>query len=245
MPTKPVLVFIHGHGVDASLWDGLYAVLASEYPIIKPDFSRNTRHQTIEAYAEELYGMLSASQVEKCVLIGHSMGGYIALAFAETHPDKLLGLGLFHSTAFADDDDRRAKRQQAIEKLETQGSPAFIEETVPRMFAEPNRERMGDAVRQLTDRGNAIPPDALIAGMKAIRSRPDRTHVLKNASFPVLLIVGKEDNLVPFDKSRELLDMPSDVVPVVLEKSGHLGMLEQPEEALQAIRTFLRKIDET
>lgn len=243
MPTKPVLVFIHGHGVDASLWDGLYAVLSSEYPIIKPDFSSLTRHQTIEAYAEHLYGLLKEAQVDKCVMIGHSMGGYIALAFAETHPEMLLGLGLFHSTAFADDPERQAKRQLAIEKLETQGSPAFIEETVPKMVAESNLERLAATVQQLIEKGNAIPPEALIAGMNAIRSRPDRTSVVKNAPFPILLIMGKQDNMIPYEKNRELVDMPADGQTVVLENAGHLGMIEQPEEAVQAIQTFLRKIE--
>ncbi|GAA4457932.1 alpha/beta hydrolase [Nibrella saemangeumensis] len=243
MPDKPVLVLIHGHGVDASLWDGLYAVLSSEYPIIKPDFSGLTSHDTVEAYAEELYSLLMGAGGKQCVLIGHSMGGYIALAFADAHPEMLLGLGLFHSTAFADDEDRKAKRQQAIEKLENEGSRAFIEDVVPKMFADSNQERMADTLRQLVNKSSAIPAEALVAGIKAIRSRPDRTHVLKNARYPVLLIVGRQDNLVPFDKSQALFDMPADAETLVLENSGHLGMIEQPAETTQAIQEFLRRVE--
>lgn len=242
MTDQPVLCLIHGHGVDSSIWDGLYDELSADVQIVKPDFSTLTNHDTIEAYAEELYSLLQTSGVQKVVLIGHSMGGYIALAFAESHPECLNGLGLFHSTAFADDDERKAKRQQAIEQLEQQGRGPFIEATVPNMFADENKESMAATIQTVIEKGRNLPADALKMGIKAMQGRPDRTHVLKQATFPVLLIAGRHDKLVSFEKSQELFDMPANVQTTVLEHSGHLGMLEEPSEAVNAIRRFLIKV---
>lgn len=242
MTDKPVLCLIHGHGVDTSIWDGIYAELSSDVQIVKPDLSTLTNHDTIEAYAEYVYSLLQTAQVEQVVLIGHSMGGYIALAIAENHPEIIRGLGLLHSTAFADDEARKQKRQAAIEQLDQQGSRPFIETVVPAMFADENQERMAQTIMALIDKGSQIPAGALKAGVKAMQARPDRTHVLKEAGFPVLIIAGRHDKLVPFEKSEELFKMPGNVQTTVLERAGHLGMLEEPEETANAIRRFLIKI---
>lgn len=242
MTDQPVLCLIHGHGVDPSIWDGIYNELAPDVQIVKPDLSTLTHHDTIEAYAEYVYSLLQTARLANVVLIGHSMGGYIALALAEKHPEMIRGLGLFHSTAFADDDARKQKRQQAIELLEQKGSRPFIEGVVPSMFAEGNRRRMADIIRSLIEAGSQLPADALKAGIRAMQARPDRSHVLREANYPVLIIAGKEDNLVPFEKSEQLFELPANVQTTVLEQAGHLGMLEEPEEATNAIRRFLIKV---
>lgn len=243
MDQKKTVVLVHGHGVDASIWDSLYTELAQDYQLIKPDFSALANHTTIEAYAEYLYSMLQAAQVDKAVLIGHSMGGYIALAFAEYHPELVSGLVLFHSTVFADDDERKAKRQAAIEQIQQQGSRAFVEETVPKMVASSHREALGEQVAKRIEIGSQLPPDALAAGVRAIAARPDRSAVLQHASFPILVIAGKEDNLVPFEKSTQMADLLNEKgVFVGLDNAGHLGMIEQPEESLRILREFLVRV---
>ena len=242
MTDQPVLCLIHGHGVDPSIWDGLYAELSSDVQIVKPDLSTLTNHNTIEAYAEHVYSLLQTAQVEQVVLIGHSMGGYIALALAEKHPEIVKGLGLFHSTAFADDEARKQKRLQAIESLEKEGSQPFIKGVIPTMFADENQEKMADTIQTLVGKGNKLPSEALKAGVQAMLARPDRTHILKEATFPVLIIAGRHDKLVLIEKSEQLFDMPKKVQTTVLEHSGHLGMLEEPEEATNAIRRFLIKV---
>ncbi|WP_234737060.1 alpha/beta fold hydrolase [Tellurirhabdus bombi] len=242
METKPTLVLIHGHGVDSSVWDDVVAQLAGEYSIIKPDFSRLSEHETIEAYAERLYSLLQGAQVNSCVVIGHSMGGYIALAFAEQHPEMILGLGLFHSTAFADDESKKEKRQSDVKALEEQGSKVFIEKVMPNMLGDSYKKSKQEATDVLIEKFSNLPAEALAAGVKAIAGRPDRTGVLKNASFPVLIIAGREDSVIPFEKSEALFDLPQNARPVVLETSGHLGMIEAPEEAVKIIRKFMSEL---
>lgn len=241
MNSKPALVFLHGHGVGPQIWDSLQAALGDEYQIIKPDFSTLTNHTTVEAYAEQLYSMLVSTQITRCVLIGHSMGGYIALALAAAHPNLVAGLILFNSTAFADPDtdEQRAKRQAAQEQLKTEGGAAFVEKAVTTMFSMPNQQRKPDLVRQTVDRYESLPTEALLAGLEAIRSRPDRSAMLASAPYPVLIVAGHHDLAIPFERTQELKAKLPNATMVVLESSGHAGMLEEPEKAQEALKQFL------
>lgn len=242
MNMQPVLVLLHGHGVDAAIWDDLYADLSADYTIIRPDLSKLTTHASIEAYAEHLSGLLQTAQVDGCVLVGHSMGGYIALAFAEQHPDQMAGLCLFHSTALADDDAKREQRRKTIQKLRENGGKAFIEEIILKMMGETFRQQHPDRVEQLVERYRQLPDEALTVGMQAIAARPDRTDILKNADFPVLFIAGRKDELIPFEKLEPQFSLSPRIRSVVLDEAGHLGMIESPDEAIVAMREFMKEI---
>lgn len=239
---KLVIVLIHGHGVDASVWNDVYAMLASDYTVIKPDFSRLTTHETIEGYAEELDNHLQLMGMDSAVIIGHSMGGYTALAFAEAHPDRVRGLGLFSSTAFADDESKKEARQNAMAVLQRDGSAPFIRETMPKLFGETVRQEQPEIVDQFIATYSQLPAAALLAGVRAIASRPDRSHILRESQFPILVVAGREDAIIPFEKSEQLFGLSDWIKSVVLNKAGHMGMIETPVEAAEAIRSFVQEI---
>lgn len=233
------VVLIHGHGVDSSIWNDIYDELASNYSVLKPDFSRLTSHTTIEAYTEELNARLQSASIDNVILVGHSMGGYIALAFADRSPDRVSGLVLYHSTAYADNDERKAQRQQLIATMRAEGGAQFIEKQVPKMVS----SAYSDEKKQvLADRFRDLPTDALIAGMEAIAGRPDRTHVLRNATFPVLLVLGKDDQLIPVDKTQELATLSDEIDVALIDQAGHLSMIEQPESSVTTLTNFISQL---
>lgn len=241
MNDKPTLVLLHGHGVGPQIWDSLQDALSPDYRILKPDFSAMTSHTSVEGYAEQLHSMLAASQIDRCVLIGHSMGGYVALALAASHPELVAGLVLFNSTAFADPDtdEQRAKRDAAKTQLQTEGAAAFVEKAVTSMFSKPDQQKKADLVRQTVDRYKTLPAEALLAGLQAIRTRPDRSAMLVDAPYPVLILAGRHDMAVPIERSQELAKKVPNAQLVILENSGHLGMLEEPDAAETALKQFL------
>ena len=233
------IVLIHGHGVDASIWESIYAGLVSDGPVLCPDFSRMINHATVDGYAEDLFCQLRAGGIDNVILVGHSMGGYIALAFAEQHPEIMRGLCLFHSTAYADDESKREQRQQTIEALTTEGAIPFIEKTMSKVVA-PNYP--ADKVQALVTQYQHLPADALIAGMKAIAARPDRTHVLIDAQFPILLILGENDQVIPYEQTSRLAQLNERIAVATLPMAGHLGMIEQPDDALRALNAFIARL---
>lgn len=245
MTDKPTLVLLHGHGVSPLIWDDLYAALSDTYSIMRPDFSRMTSHTTVEAYAEDLYSMLATSQISRCVLIGHSMGGYVALALAAAHPDLVAALVLFNSTAFADPDtdEQREKRQTAQEMLQTEGSEPFVTKSIASMFSTPNQQKKADLVQHLIDDHKTLPAEALLAGLQAIRTRPDRSDRLVDAPFPVLIIAGRHDDAIPYERTQALKAKLPGAQLVTLENSGHLGMIEEPTASIEAVKQFVRMND--
>ena len=246
MNPTPTLVMLHGHGLSPSIWDFLYAPLANDYGILRPDLSRLIDFNTVETYADEVLGQITSSERGPCVLIGHSMGGYVALAIAEANPDRVKGLVLFNSTAFADTDtdEQRQKRDDGQRLLETEGGPAFIAKMLPTQFSEQSQTDIPDLVRQTVETHKTLPTEALLAGWHAIRNRPDRSDMLIDAPYPVLIIAGRHDKAVPIERSEELHQKLPEAGYVVLERSGHLGMIEEPENSLLALKSFLNRFVE-
>jgi len=236
------IVLIHGHGVDDSIWDPIAPLLSETYTVIRPNLSILTNCRTIEAFAEELHHILTNAGVTKCTIIGHSMGGYIGLAFLEKYPEMIEGFGLFHSLAYADDDAKKERRNKMITLLREKGASDFIRLTGANMFGKRFRKYKGDRVRQHVAHFSELPAEALIAGIEAIRDRPDRTHVLEKLEVPLLLIIGMEDILMPFEKVIEMATYPKVCYPFILSDSGHMGMVERTDTTVKVLRWYLEKI---
>jgi pimeloyl-ACP methyl ester carboxylesterase len=240
---KPV-VLIHGFGEDSSIWQQQLEFLESRWQLIVPDLP-GTGHTapeselTMESMAAGIRDILDKEKIDSCILLGHSMGGYISLAFAELYPDRINGLGLLHSSAFADSEAKKETRRKSIAFIKKQGSLPYMEASTPNLFAEENRLPMTGLIQNLVDRHAYMKPDSLAAFLEAMMARPDRTHILKKAKFPVLFIVGKGDQAVPFTDSMQQVYLPDLSYIYILEKSGHMGMLEETGSFNQALVEFI------
>lgn len=239
---RKTLVLLHGHGIDDTIWDNLDAVLNEYFTIVRPNISLFTFCQSVEDYADELHRFITNANIHKCTLIGHSMGGYIALAFAEKYPGMLEGFGLFHSTAYADDEAKKHQRNQMIELLKNHGAETFIKNTAGNLFGERYKELYPEKIKEHINYFGKLPADALIAGIVAMRNRPDRTHVLHSMSFPVLFIIGMQDKLIPFESLISLSEFPKQSYPFILAEAGHLGMVERPDATARMINWYMGKI---
>lgn len=239
---RRTLVLLHGHGVDDTIWDYLDAALNDAFTIVRPNISLFTFCQTVEDYAGELHRFLTNATIQKCTLIGHSMGGYIALAFAEKYPEMLEGFGLFHSTAFADDEAKKHQRNQTIDLLKNHGTEAFVKHTGPNLFGERFKELYPEKISAHIQRYGKLPAQALIAGIIAMRDRVDRTAILASMPFPVLFIIGMQDKLIPFESCIELSEYPKQSYPFILAEAGHMGMVERPDASARMINWYMERI---
>ncbi len=262
---QPV-VLLHGFGEDSQVWDTQYQFLKAHCLVILPDLpgsgkstllthspttdhkpqSPNTQLQTpnnisIDEYAEVIYQLLQAEKISVCIMIGHSMGGYITLAFANKYPDNLQAMGLVHSTAYADSVEKKQIRQKAIGVIETYGAAAFLSNTLPNLFGPDCKKQHPEIVEAFLQKSSTFTKAALQQYYGAMMHRPDRRQVLQGNPKPVLFVIGKEDAAIPMQEMMEQTHLPSISYIHVLEKAGHMGMLEEPETLNQLILAFIHK----
>jgi pimeloyl-ACP methyl ester carboxylesterase len=200
---------------------------------------RKSQHPTIEDFAEVIKSILDKEMVDECIMIGHSMGGYISLAFAEKYPDKLNALGLFHSSAFADDEAKIEARLKAIDFIRTYGAHAFLRTSIPNLFSDSFKQNSPDRIAALIDSAENFTAESLIQYYYAMINRPDRIHVLETFSKPILFIIGEDDTAIPLKSSLLQCHIPLISYVHILPQVGHMGMMEKPDTA-KLIASFLR-----
>lgn len=238
------VVLIHGFAENSGLWNIQTTQLKTQYRVIIPDLpgtavSPLSTPLTIESMAEYIYAILLAENISDAVMIGHSMGGYIALALAEKYPSVLKGLGLFHSTAKADSEEKKEGRRKSIKLMEQYGADIFLRQTLPNMFSPATRSSLPAEVEAYVKMGVECQLPALVAYYEAMAARPDRTGILKALRVPVLFMIGKDDNAVPLDNVLPQITLPRISSIHIFENVGHMGMWEVPKESNVVLEQFI------
>jgi pimeloyl-ACP methyl ester carboxylesterase len=243
--TGPVLVLLHGFGEDGDVWKEQFAIFPNHLLLI-PDLpgtgeSELIEDMSMEGLADCIKGWLDSIGLadEKITLIGHSMGGYIALAFAEKYPDKLSAFGLFHSTAFADTEEKKETRRKGIKFMEQHGGYEFLKTTIPNMFAPAVKEEKSYLIDDQIKAVRNVDGAALVKYYESMIRRPDRTAVLENSRVPVLFVMGKFDNAVPLKDVLKQCHLPRLSYIELLQNSGHMGMVEETERTNNILTEFM------
>lgn len=239
-----VVVFIHGYCEWKGYWQSAIDVFSSKYRCIVPDLpghgeSASIANVSIEAMAEQVQHILVSANINRVTLVGHSLGGYVCLAFAERYPEMVTGLCLFHSTAYADSEEKKQQRNKTIVYLKENGTEAFIRPFVPPLFYPANREKCKAAIDKLIEEGLKTKPEVIADTAAAMRDRPDRTHVLTEAKYPVLFIIGKNDASVKPEDSLAQSNLPKESYVLLLGDTAHQGLFEKEKETLDMIGYFL------
>ena len=239
---QPTLVFLHGFAESREVWTDFTRALPDGYRLLAPNLLGHGTNLapvpdfSMEAQARHVVDYLNQKGCsEPVLLVGHSMGGYVALALAERWPQRVAGLALINSTALADTDEKRQNREKNIGFVEKHGVARFMESFVRPLFAPPNRDKLTEARGLLEEIGKATPASTITGALRGMAARPDRTQVLATASFPVLLVAGKHDVAVPFEDAVRQAAMPPVGAALFLEGSGHQAYLEQPEPTRRAV----------
>jgi pimeloyl-ACP methyl ester carboxylesterase len=252
---EPV-VLVHGFGEDGNIWNELIKDLQNNFHLIAPDIPGSGKSEmldgdiSIEDYADVIKEILAneLSEVSPTggdlegavvVMIGHSMGGYITLAFAEKYPELLNGFGLFHSSAFADDEEKKQTRRKAIDFIKANGAYAFLRTSIPNLFA--GKQHLKE-MEDLIEDGKKFSSEVLIQYSYAMINRPDRTEILKTFCKPVLFIIGEKDNAIPLQASLQQCHLPAIAHVHILQNAGHMGMVEETITGKKIIEAFLQNI---
>lgn len=242
------VVLLHGFGEDGRIWDSVLESLSSNHTLIVPDLPGSGRSVmkkqswSIDDFADCIEAILDQEGIQAVSMIGHSMGGYVALAFAERHPTSLKGLGLFHSSAFADSEEKKVTRRKGIQFIEDHGDIKFLEQATPSLFSEVTKSENPQAVKEFIAKFTNFQSGALVHYYEAMMQRPDRTPILKSHPGPVLFIMGESDTAVPLKDGLKQCHMPRLSFIHILRNSGHLGMVEETDKSRDILQNFLQDL---
>lgn len=231
-------VLIHGYPLDRSIWAEVAPLLERDYDLIMPDLRGFGDSELLEAdhsivdYASDIAGLLTHLKIKKAYVAGHSMGGYVALALARAFEDRVQGLAMISSQMAADPADRKEARYTSADQVMAEGVESVAESMSMKLSADP---AIQDFTRQVIFRQR---PRGLANALRAMAERPDSSDIFAAFPFPVVIVHGDADQLIPVERAREMKAALPAAHYVELPQVGHMAMMEDPKGLAQALQAF-------
>jgi pimeloyl-ACP methyl ester carboxylesterase len=239
------LVLLHGFLESLNIWHEYKDTLSRSYRLILIDLPGHGRSNVVEeVYSMDLMAgsikaVLDHLKLESAVVIGHSMGGYVALAFARKYSRMLKGLGLFHSTSLADSDEVRQLREKSMDTIQ-RNHQKYISTFIPQLFATETKDLYQAEIKQLIEEACKMDPKAIMASQEGMKDRSSTLDVLINAPFPVMFIAGQKDSRVPFENIWVQMALTETAYSLILRNVGHMGYIEARIQCLDFIESFMK-----
>ena len=238
----PVLL-IHGFCETSEIWNSFSEKLSTRFRVLSidlPGFGGSEMLPetfSLSDVAAKVLQWLNDLKIETCMVIGHSLGGYVTLSMAEQQPEKIKAFGLFHSTAYADSEERKQSRNKVIEFVSAHGVAPFVESFIPPLFYNQTNPHIPNVVKL----AGTTRKESLIAYVKAMRDRPDRTTVLRDFHGKILLLAGEMDSGIPLETVKKQALLSPHSVLKILPSVAHMGMFEDEPTSLTVVNNFLIK----
>jgi pimeloyl-ACP methyl ester carboxylesterase len=246
---KQTLLLIHGFGEDHRIWEHQIEFLSSHYRIIAPNLPgvnckplalHHSQAPSIRMYVEVLHELMHHLHIEQYFIVGHSMGGYIGLSFADYYVNHVQGLLLFHSTTYEDNEAKKTSRMKVSEFIQEWGVSKYLETATPNLFGDAFKKSNPAAIQNVIDSGLGISPEAMIQFVFAMRNRKAMTHLLHQNTIPVWMIAGEADLAVTIQDSLEQIKLLPSSNSLVLKEVGHMGMLEATDQVNRFIHQSIQ-----
>ena len=241
-----IIVLIHGYLESMEVWENFAGRLSQKFRILRIDLPGHGHSDlfsdinSMELMAEVIKEILDIQGIKKVFLIGHSMGGYAALAFLQLFPEYLSGYSLFHSHPFSDTAEAVEKRKQNIALTENGKKDEMIPGFVHGLYAPKNLDRLKEAVEKSVSVALGTDKKTIIADLRGMMARPDRSNIVREAKVPFLWILGTMDSHIDYRTIQQKVRLPENAQIVILENSGHMGFIEEEELSVKAIGEFVK-----
>jgi pimeloyl-ACP methyl ester carboxylesterase len=244
----PCICLLHGYLETAEIWEDFAPLLTDRFRVIAMDLpghgwsgSWGDEH-SMNDLATALENILDGEGIEKIILVGHSMGGYVAMAFATLFPERLAGYVLFHSTCFADSPEKKTNRDREISLVLCDRKRQIINVNIPKAFADDHIERFKEKVKRAQEIAYQNDDQGIVALIRGMKNRADLSSTLSDPSLPLLLIGGMKDNYIPPEVFEKLAAMAAHAFVLRLRESGHMGFMEEPGICAEALIEFATKV---
>ena len=240
-----VVVLLHGFLGSHQIWNSTIQSLSKSFRVIAIDLPGHGETDcfgyvhTMELLAKSVKAVMDSLRLKKYVIIGHSMGGYAGLAFADMYPDNLKGLCLYHSSAYADSEEKKRDRTRSI-KVVKANHKIYTTEVIKNLFATKNFKYLKEEIAFAQKIAAKTSKQSIIAALEGMKDRPHRDVILGLAHFPLMMVIGEHDNVLPSSQLLEQADLIKNKHILYLEHDGHMGFLESPKRSNDALKKFLR-----
>jgi len=239
------IVLIHGFLENQTMWQDLAPELCQKYRVITLDLLGHGESDclgyvhSMEENADVVQAVLSKLRIRKAVFVGHSMGGYVALAFAELYPEKIRGLVLLNSTSKADSEERKDNRNRAIKAVKKDYT-TFVRLSITNLFSEENREILTDEIEKVKIEALKTPLQGIVASLEGMKNRKDREVLLHLSPYPKMLILGEKDPVLIYETALE--QIKNTAVKFVTFPDGHMSHIENREELKDVLLGFFKSV---
>lgn len=239
------VVFLHGFLEDSSMWKGIIRYMPKQFRILCIDLMGHGKSEGVgyiyhmEEMADAVLAVVKHLKIRKIHLVGHSMGGYVALAFGERNPDMVRSLSLLNSTSRADSEAKQHDRNRAI-ALVKQNHKEFTRHAIPMLFSEKARQKPHSAILKLQESASNMSAGSIAAALEGMKIRADREVLLHFAPYPIGFIAGKMDSVIPPMQSEE--QMEANNTHGIWLTTAHMAPWEIPKKTTEAICGFLNRI---
>ncbi|MBG0821233.1 alpha/beta fold hydrolase [Planomonospora sp. ID91781] len=240
------VVLLHAFPMSSTMWLAQREGLAATCKVITPDLRGfggsplGDDEPSVDVMADDVVRLLDEEGIDRAVVGGQSMGGYVTMALCRRHPDRLLGAVLADTKATADSEAARAGRERIAAAVLERGTSVLVDEVLPGLVGSTTRQRRAMVFGRVRGLVQSAPPAAVAWAQRAMAARPDSFGTLRGLKVPALVIVGEEDGLSPPSDAEAMAEAVPDGRLTVIEKAGHLSAVEQPEAFNRAVAAFLR-----
>ncbi len=240
------VVLLHGYLESMLVWDSFVPLLYKNVRVITLDLPGHGisiiegEEHSMDFLATVVRDGLLALGVERCTVVGHSMGGYVALAMCELFPEIVEGMILLSSTPNADTDEKRKNREREIALVKSGKKEALANVAPAAGFAVVNRGRMKDHIMDLVEQVYITEDEGVVVLLGGMMTRRDQNEMLRSTKVPHKFILGKQDEYIPFEVAQKIVESHPQAEVSWLEKSGHMGFLEEPKACAEAILSFVK-----
>lgn len=237
------IIFLHGFLENRHMWDELSDWLPKSFRKISIDLpghgeSENLGYiHTMEEMAEMVKALADQLKIRKFFIIGHSMGGYVALALAEKYPDHLRGLILMNSSTRADSEEKKMNRGRAV-ILAKRDHKSYIRKSIPNLFRPKSREVYRQSLNHIKNEALKTSKQGVIAALEGMKIRPDREVLLHFSPYPILFIAARRDPILNFEDSQD--QMQAEKVVSVITENGHMSHIEDNEIVFKSVKDFVK-----
>jgi pimeloyl-ACP methyl ester carboxylesterase len=241
------IVLIHGYLETSEIWNSFVKRLSKNFRIITLDLPGHGRSDmynevyTMGYMAACVANLLEHLQMKKAFVTGHSLGGYITLAFADLYPEMLSGYCLFHSQPLDDNPDTIEKRNTEIDLVKKGKKDMFIPGNITKLYATANLHKFSEALLRSKEIALKIPGETIISVLKGMIARPSRVSIMESGRIPCLWILGAFDNLISCEAIQAKVRLPENAELAILKNSGHMGFIEEEELSIKIISEFLKR----